>query len=724
MAVERFLKVIGRREMKRVGILAMVMLGLLVMQGCKGGGSTEAASDNMLLQPFSTKYGVPPFELIKLSDYEPAVQAAIARHEEEIRAITENTEVATFENTVAAYAYSGLDLDRVASVFFNLLSAEASPEMQALAEKLSPMFSAHSDNILLNAKLFERVKSVYEQREALGLAGEDLRLVEETYKQFARAGANLNDADKAKLREINQALAQASLKFGQNLLAETNGMEVVVTEEAQLAGLPEGVRAAAAESAKEAGKTGWRFTPHKPSMLPFLTYSESPELRAALYKTYYTCGDRGNEYDNKELVHTMVNLRLQKAKLLGYDSYAAYVLEDRMAKTPAAAMEVLNAMWTNAIAAAKREKAELERVMKAEGKQKELTAADWWYYTEKVRKAKYDLDEEMVRPYLSIDSVRGGIFTVANRLYGITFRRDTTLPIYHKDVEAYEVLNGDGSHLAVIYFDYYPRAGKGAGAWCTTYQSQYTKQNGENVAPVVSIVCNFTPPSAGQPALLSFDEAETLFHEFGHALHSFFSSIKYPTLGGVPRDFVEMPSQLMEHWASHPQFLPIYARHYQTGEPMPKELIDKIAASRHFNNGFTAAELTAASLLDMAYHSLTDSLADDVDAFEKARMEEIGLIPEILPRYRSTYFAHIFDGGYSAGYYGYTWSEMLDADIFQAFEERGDIFSREVATAFREKILQRGGTRDALEMFKDFRGRGPKIDALLENRGFAKCPVK
>lgn len=701
----------------------MVMLGLMVVAGCKGGGDAAGTQDNPLMRPYETKYGVPPFDAIKLSDYEPALRAAIERHEEEIRAITDNSAEATFENTVVAYSYSGQDLDRVASVFYNLLSAESSPEMQALAEKLSPVFSSHSDNVLLNEKLFARVKAVYEQRESLGLAGEDLRLVEETYKHFARAGANLSDADKAKLREVNQALAQASLKFGQNLLAETNGMELLIADESQLSGLPESVRAAGAQSAQAAGKTGWRFTPHKPSMLPFLTYSESPELRAELYKTYYTRGNRDNENDNKELVRTMANLRLQKAKLLGYDTYAAYVLEDRMAKTPAAVMEVLNAMWTNAIAAAKREKNELERVMRAEGKQDALAAADWWHYTEKVRKEKYDLDEEMLRPYLSVDSVREGIFELSRRLYGITFRRDATLPVYHKDVEAYEVLNEDGSHLSVIYLDYYPRAGKGAGAWCTTYQSQYTKQNGENVAPVVSIVANFTPPAAGQPALLSFDEAETFFHEFGHALHAFFSQIKYPSLGGVPRDFVEMPSQLMEHWASHPQFLPIYARHYLTGEPMPKELIDKINASRHFNNGFTATELTAASLLDMSYHMLAEPLAGDVNEFERAKMEEIGLIPEILPRYRSTYFSHIFDGGYSAGYYGYTWSEMLDADIFQVFEESGDIFSREVATAFREKILKRGGTRDALEMFKDFRGRGPKIDALLKNRGFVKCPV-
>lgn len=701
----------------------MGVLGLLVMQGCKGGGSAKRASDNVLERPFVTKYGVPPFDSIRLDDYEPAIREAIARHEAEIRAITDNVEAATFENTVVAYAYSGLDLDRVASVFYNLLSAEASPEMQVLAEKLSPLLSEHSDNISLNAKLFERVKTVYDQREALGLKGEDLRLVEETYKSFVRAGANLRDEDKAKLRDINLQLSQAGLKFGQNLLAETNGMEMVLTDESQLSGLPEGVRAAAAQSAKEAGKEGWRFTPHKPSMLPFLTYSDSPELRAQLYKTYYTRGNRGNAYDNKELVRTMVNLRLQKAKLMGYNSFADYVLADRMAKTPEAAMEVLNAMWTNALAAAKAERKELERVMRAEGKQDKLTAADWWYYTEKVRKEKYDLDEEMLRPYLSIDSVRGGIFEVANRLYGITFRRDTTLPIYQKDVEGYEVLNGDGSHLAVIFFDYYPRPGKGAGAWCTTFQSQYTKLNGENVSPVVSIVCNFTPPSEGKPALLTFDEAETLFHEFGHALHSFFSQIKYPLLGGVPRDFVEMPSQLNEHWASHPQFLPVYARHYQTGEPMPKELIDKVVGSKHFNNGFIATELTAASLLDMSYHMLQEPLTDDVNAFEKAKMEEIGLIPEILPRYRSTYFAHIFDGDYSAGYYGYTWSEMLDADIFQAFEECGDIFSREVATALREKILKRGGTRDALEMFNDFRGRGPKIDALLANRGFAKCPL-
>lgn len=708
--------------MKKIGFVMVVVLGALVMGGCKGGGNAASTTDNPLLKPFDTKFGVPPFASIKLEDYEPAVREAMARNNAEIQAITDNQDAATFENTVVPLSYSGMDLDRVSAVFYNLLSAEATPEMQALAEKLSPLFSEHSDNISLNAKLFERVKTVYDQREALGLQGEDLRLVEETYKRFVRAGANLSDEDKAKLRDINLQLSQAGLKFGQNLLAETNGMEMVLTDEAQLSGLPEGVRAAAAQSAKEAGKEGWRFTPHKPSMLPFLTYSDNPELRAQLYQTYYTRGNRDNEYDNKELVRTMVNLRLQKAKLMGYNSFADYVLADRMAKTPAAAMEVLNAMWTNALAAAKKEAVELERVMKAEGKQDKLTAADWWYYTEKVRKEKYDLDEEMLRPYLSIDSVRGGIFEVANRLYGITFRRDTTLPIYQKDVEGYEVLNEDGSHLAVIYFDYYPRPGKGAGAWCTTFQSQYTKLDGENVPPVVSIVCNFTPPAEGKPALLTFDEAETLFHEFGHALHSFFSQIKYPSLGGVPRDFVEMPSQLNEHWASHPQFLPVYARHYQTGEPMPKELIDKVVESKHFNNGFIATELTAASLLDMSYHMLQEPLTGDVNEFEKAKMEEIGLIPEILPRYRSTYFAHIFDGGYAAGYYGYTWSEMLDADIFQAFEESGDIFNKEVATALREKILKNGGTKDALEMFKDFRGRGPKIDALLENRGFAKCP--
>lgn len=705
--------------MKRISCLMMLALGV-VMAGCGGSGKTEGVSENPFLQPFTTKYGVPPFDEIKMEFYEPAVRELMGRQDQEIKSIVDNPDTATFENTVVALSYSGKDLDRVSAVFFNLIEAIASPEMQALAEKLSPLFSEHEDNILLNDKLFARVKRVYEQREALGLRGEDRRLVEETYKRFVRAGANLNDEDKGTLREINLALSKASLKFGQNLLAETNGMELLLSDSSQLAGLPDGVRAAAAQSAREAGKAGWRFTPHKPSLLPFLTYCESPELRAELYKTYYTRGDRGNEFDNKELVRTIVNLRLQKAKLLGFSSYADYVLDNRMAKTPEAAMEVLNALWVNALASAKNERKELERAMRAEGRQTALSAADWWYYTEKVRKEKYDIDEEMLRPYLSIDSVRNGVFELARRLYGITFRRDTALPVYQKDVEAYEVLNEDGSHLAVIYFDFYPRAGKSAGAWCTTFQAQYTRLTGENVAPVVSIVCNFTPPAADQPALLSFDETETLFHEFGHALHAFFSKIKYPSLGDVPRDFVEMPSQLMEHWASHPQFLRVYAHHYKTGEAMPEELINKLTASKHFNNGFTATELTAASLLDMYYHMRQEPLTDDVDLFEKTRMEEIGLIPEILPRYRSTYFSHIFDGGYAAGYYGYSWSEMLDADVFQAFVERGDIFSREVAGAFREKILQNGGTKDALEMFKDFRGRGPKIDALLENRGFTK----
>lgn len=705
--------------MKRIGVFIMIVLGALVMGGCGGGGKTERATDNPLLRPFDTKFGVPPFDQIRLEHYEPAVKEAIARHEEEIKAITDNSDAPTFENTIAAFSYSGMDLDRVASVFFNLLSAEASPEMQDLAAKLTPLFSSHSSNVSLNAKLFARVKAVWEQRESLGLAGQDLRLVEEMYKGFVRSGANLSDADKATLRKIDSTLSDASLRFGQNLLAETNGMDVVLVDEEQLSGLPESVRASGKMSAEEAGKTGWRFTPHKPSMLPFLSYSDNPGLRAELYKTYYTRCNRDNGFDNKELVRTIANLRLQKAQLMGYKTYADYVLEERMAKTPVAVMEVLNAMWMNAIAVAKKEKEELDKIMKAGGKQQTLTAADWWYYTEQLRKQKYDLDEEMLRPYFSVDSVREGIFELSKRLYGITFKRDISLPKYHKDVEAFEVLDKDGSHLSVIYFDYYPRAGKSAGAWCTTYQSQYTKQSGENVPPVVSIVCNFTQPTGGQPALLSFDEAETLFHEFGHALHAFFSRIKYPTLGGVPRDFVELPSQVMEHWAGHPDFLKVYARHYQTGEPMPDELLAKLSSSRYFNNGFIATELTAASLLDMYYHTLQEPLTGDISAFEKEKMDEIGLIPEIWPRYRSTYFSHIFDGGYAAGYYGYTWSEMLDADVFKAFEESGDIYNRDLATAFREKILQNGGTKDAMEMFVDFRGRGPKIDALLENRGFA-----
>lgn len=698
-------------------VLAVTAICFMVIScSTQQGNDTES---NPLLEEFNTPFNVPPFEAIKLSHYEPAFKKAIEENQKEIQAIVENSQEPTFENTIVKLAYSGATLNRIESIFYNLLSAEASSQMQELAKTISAMRSKHYDDIYLNEQLFDRINAVWQQRETLSLSPEDTRLLEETYKKFIRRGAALPAEQQARLREINQELSALSLNFGQNLLAETKEMSLIITDEKQLEGLPESVIAAAKKTAEAAGQdNAWKFTPDKPSLLPFLTYSADPELRAELYKTYYTRGDRNNANDNKALIQKMVNLRLERAKLLGFNSHAEYILAENMAKTPDRVFNMLNMMWEHAIKAAIKERGELEKIMKQEGKQKTLTIADWWYYTEKLRKEKFDLDEEMIRPYLSVDMVREGIFGLANKLYGLTFQKVINIPVYHKDVEAYEVFEEDGQHLAIIYFDFFPRPGKSSGAWCTSFESQHKTQDGENVSPIISIVCNFTPPTPGQPALLLFDEAETMFHEFGHALHSFFSNITYPTLGRTPRDFVEMPSQILEHWASHPDYLPIYAKHYQTGEPMPAELIEKISKSAHFNTGFNTTELLASALLDMYYHSITEPIDADINAFEKEKMDKLGLIPEILPRYRSTYFSHVFDGGYSAGYYSYTWSEMLDCDAYQAFVEDGEIFNKQVAQKFRKTLLEPSGSKDAMQMFIDFRGREPIVEPLLKNRGF------
>lgn len=693
-----------------------------MMASCSQTG--ESGKVNPLLTQFNTPFHVPPFEKIQLSDYEPALKATMAIQDNVLAALVSNQEAPTFENTILALEYSGEELNRVAAIFFNLLSAEASPEMQTLAQTIDPMLTAHNDDIYLNDKLFQRVKSVYEARTTLNLNEEQLRLVEQTYKGFARHGANLDSTSKVRLKEINTELSQLSLTFGQHVLAETNSMWLDITDSTKLAGLPEAVIAAAAATAQKAGVQGWRFTPQKPSWIPFLSYSPDSALRSELYKTYTTRADRNNENDNKEVVRKMVNLRLEKARLLGFPTYAHYILDDHMAKTPEAVNSILKQLWTPALNKAKDELNTMLALAKTEGKKGNLAPSDWWYYAEKVRKRDYSLDEEMLRPYLSIDNARHGIFLLAEKLYGLTFKKLDSIPVYHPDVEAYEVLEADGSHLAVIYFDFFPRPGKGAGAWCTSFASQHKTLQGEKVDPIISIVCNFTPPTANTPALLNLDEFTTLFHEFGHALHAFFSEISYPSLGDTPPDFVEMPSQLNEHWALYPTFLKQIAVHYATGEPMPDSLIDKMEKSRFFNGGFTKTELFAASILDMDYHSITEPLTEDIDAYEKAQMEAIGLIPEILPRYRSTYYSHIFDGGYASGYYGYTWSAMLDCDVWEAFTETGDPLNKEVASKLRNTVLKYQGARDCAQLFHDFRGRDPQIDAFLRDNGFAKCGTK
>ncbi|QKG79557.1 M3 family metallopeptidase [Tenuifilum thalassicum] len=701
---------------KSLIILTLGIMGLMI--ACTGNNS----SNNPLLKEYDTPFGVPPFDKIKPEHFEPAIAEAIKQQMDEIDAIVTSTEAPTFENTIYALDNSGELLENIVLTLENLNSANTSDSLQEVLKKVSPMLAKHRDDISMNPKLFERVKAVYETIGQKEYTPEQKLLIEKTYKSFVRGGANLDAEKQAKLREINQELSMLALKFSENLLAENNDYYIVIDDEKDLAGLPESVKAMGAEEAKAKGMEGkWVYTIYKPSMLPFLTYSQNHELREKLYYGYYMRGNNNNEHDNKEVIKKIVDLRQQKAELLGYPTHAHFVLDENMAKVPENVYDLLNKIWEPAIKRAKEERNEMQKLADAEGANIKIGPADWWYYAEKVRKAKFDLDEEMLRPYLSLDAVRSGVFKLTEKLYGLKYEKRNDLPVYHPDCEVYEVKESDDKHLGILYLDFFPRESKTVGAWCTTYRSQRVRPDGTFVTPVVSIVCNFSKPTGDKPALLSYDEAETFFHEFGHALHALFSKVKYAGLRDVPRDFVELPSQIMEHWAGHKEYLKEYARHYQTGEPMPDELINKIEASGHFNQGFATTEYLAASILDMDYHTLTAEKAklDDILAFEKASMDKLGLIPEILPRYRSTYFAHIFSDvlGYSSGYYSYIWAEVLDADAFEAFVESGDILNKEVASKFRTCVLEKGGSKEAMELYTDFRGKEPSIEPLLKNRG-------
>ena len=565
------------------------------------------------------------------------------------------------------------------------------------------------------------MKAVYDRRGALELDAEQSRLLEKTYRDFVRAGALLDAEQKARLKAINGELSLAAVKFGQNILAE-NGNYALVLESADLDGIPSNVRDQAREKAEATGKKGkYVFTLHKPSLIPFLTYSQKRELREEIYKAYLNRCNNGDEYDNKQLINDFIRLRTEKAHLLGYPSYADYVVADEMAGTTDAVYKLLNEIWTPALERAKGELAEMEELFRKDYPDGEFASWDWWYYAEKVRKQKYQLEEELLRPYFSLENVQSGIFFLANRLYGITFR-PIVVPLYHPDAIAYEVLDADESHLGVLYFDYFPRDGKSQGAWCGNYVEQ-TYEDGKRVAPVVSIVCNFTRPTSNAPALLTLDETETLFHEFGHALHFLFHDVKYRGLTEVEGDFVELPSQLMENWAFDPEVLKQYAVHYRSNEVIPEYLVAKLRRSELFNQGFMTTELIAASLSDMDIHSITEYEPFDPMEFErKALTEKRGLIPQIEPRYRYPYFSHIFDGGYSAGYYFYTWAEVLDKDVFEAFRESGDLFNKRIADDFRRKILARGGSEDGMTMYRDFRGKDPDKRAMLRSRGLWNEP--
>ncbi len=700
--------------MKRHFLIPITM-GILFMTGCK----TETKRENPFFAEYVTPFQVPPFDKIDTSDYMPAFSEGIRRHNAEIDSIVNNPAPPDFNNTILAFDKSGRLLTRVSKVFYNLNEAETNKQMQAIARQLSPVMSKHGDDIALNEKLFARIRSVYENRATMNLDSQQLRLVTKYYRDFERQGANLPPESKDRLRKLNEELSLLSLTFGENLLAETNeNFKLVIEDKKDLEGLPQGVIDGAAEAAKDKGLGGkWVFTLAKPSMIPFLQYAKNRDLREKIYRGYFMRGNNGNKNDNKEIVMKIANLRVEKARLLGFESYAAYIVDENMAKTPDRVNDFLFRLWKAALPVAKKEMADMQAIIDREGGNFKLQPWDWWYYAEIIRKEKYNLDENEMKPYFSLAGVRDGMFMVAQKLYGITFEKKTDLPVFHKDVETYEVKEADGRHLGILYLDYHPRDGKRGGAWCTDFRSAGW-EDGKQVYPIVSITCNFTKPTADTPSLLSWDETTTLFHEFGHALHGLFTEGKYTrTAGNVPQDYVELPSQINENWAGEPEVLRSYAKHYKTGQPIPDELITKIQNSALFNQGFETVEYLAAAILDMDYHDLKGPAGVDAVKFESDAMNRVGLISEIIPRYRSTYFAHIFNGGYAAGYYVYIWAAVLDADAFDAFKSSGDIFNADLAAKFRKHCLAESGNGEGMAQYRKFRGQDPSVEPLLRRRG-------
>jgi peptidyl-dipeptidase Dcp len=700
----------------------MIFMGLAFLAGACNMSPDKKAETADTANPFLTEYttpfGVPPFDRITIDDYKPAILQGMDEQKKEVDAIVNETAEPDFENTIVALDQSGQLLSKVYTVFSGQNSANTSDEMQALSRELSPLMSAHRDDISLNPKLFARVKAIYDKRGELNLTKEQAKLLEETYKDFVRGGANLPEDRQARLRELNSEIAMLQLSFGQNMLKETNAFKLVIDNRDDLSGLPDNLIATAAEDARAAGEDGkWVFTLQNPSIMPFLQFSDKRDLREKIFKGYTGRGNNNNDADNKEIVKKLVKARLEKARLMGYEHYAAFALDDRMAKNAGNVYKLLHEVWAPALTKAQAELADLQAMMKQDGIDGELKGWDWRYYNEKVMKARFDVDETAVRPYLQLEKVREGLFYVANKLYGITFTELKDIPRPHEDAVAFECRDVDGTHLGLLYMDYFPRASKRGGAWCGSYRQQ-TYRDGKRVAPLVTIVCNFTKPAAGQPALLSVDEASTMFHEFGHALHSLFRDVHYYGVSGVPRDFVELPSQVMEHWVLEPEVLKVYAKHYRTGEDMPAELVKKLEESSKYGQGFMTSEYVQASILDMDYHVLTD-IPDDLDIlkFETESMNRLHALPQIPPRYRSTYFNHAMGGGYTAGYYSYMWSEVLDADAFEAYREAGDIFDQATAKRFREYVLTPGGIDDAMVMYRNFRGKEPDTTPLLKNRG-------
>jgi peptidyl-dipeptidase Dcp len=676
-----------------------------------------AGGPNPLLRPWTTPFGVPPFGEIKPEHFLPAIKAGIAQQRQEIDAIANNPQPPTFANTLEALENAGELLSTVSPVFSNMQSSNTNEQLQAINREVAPLLTALRDDIRLNPALFARVKTLWDARASLTLPPVQARLLEEQYKSFVRGGANLSPEQKARFRQINGELSALGIRFGDNLLHDTNSYRLVVGSAADLKGLPPSVVAAGADAAKAAGEAGkWVYTLQAPSIWPFLQYADNRELRRQILTAYTTRNDGGGQYDNKAIVAQQAALRAERAQLLGYKSHADFVLEENMAKTPDRVYALLNQLWEPARAMAIREAADQQALVKASGGTITIEAADWRYYQEKIKQQRFALDEQALRPYFKLDNVRQGAFYVANRLYGLTVAPRPDLPTYHPEVQAFEVKEADGTHVGIFYTDYHPRPGKRVGAWSSSFRSTRMK-DGKRVTPVVVNVCNFSRPAGDEPALLTLEEVGTLFHEFGHALNSLLSQSPYRGLGGFPRDFVEVPSQIMENWALEPEVLKVYAKHYKTGEVIPAALVEKIKKAEQFDQGFITVEYLAACLLDMDWHTLPAGPARDTTAFEHASMAKVRLPREIVPRYRSTYFNHIFGpgGGYSSGYYAYIWSEVLDQDAFEAFREKG-LFDQATARGFRT-ILEQGGTDDPMNLYKAFRGREPSVEPLLRKRG-------
>lgn len=689
---------------------------LLVLIPVMVTGQTE--NQNPFFEEWNTPFGSPPFDIIHEDHYLPAYKEGIRQHMDEINAIANNPEPPTFENTIVAFDQAGVLLRRISPVFGGLRSAETNPRLQAIARETTPMLTAHSNAIRLNEDLFERIRTVYDNRENLDLDREQMVMLEKTYQDFERGGAALPEDKREEFKKLSERLSMVSLQLSENLLAENNAFALIIEDEADLAGLPANVVETGAQEARRRDMEGkWVFTTAFPSRVPFLQFADNRELRRQMYFGYVNRGDNDDENDNKELFIELMMLRQQLSEMLGYNNYAEYFTAIQMAENPQNVYDFLYRVWEPALARAKMERDEMQAIIDREGGDYNLEAWDWWYYAEKLRKEKYELDDDEVKPYFTIDNVRQGSFTLANKLWGLTFEPRPEVPVYHEEVEAYEVFDYDGSHLAVLFIDPHPRPGKRSGAWCGTYRSG-AYENDEWVSPIVTMVMNFTRPAGDKPAMLSWDETSTYFHEFGHAVHNFFAKGQYRrTSRSVPRDFVELPSQILENWVGEPGLLETYAIHYETGETIPAELVERMEKSEHFNQGFIQTEYLAAAILDMDWHTSDITADTDVNEFERAGMERIGLIDEIVPRYRTTNFGHIFGSGYAAGYYVYRWAEVLDADAFQAFKDSGDLFNRELARDFRNYILAKNALYEGMDAYVRFRGQEPDIEPFLRRAG-------